>query len=982
MAEANFESLNLEISVRASEAVTQIKDLTDALGGLKKVLGGMGALGSLGQGVENIAKKAEDTAQRVRQATKDIQSAVDQSASSAALPNNFWGATGAVEIEEAADQIEEVQEQIQEEVAQTQEVVHGATEDVAQQLEHVSGVSLEGLKTAFTAALGPIGMVVDAFKLAYKIAMLVVDQFNEFINTIKKFKKVMDGLNERFNPFVGLKKELGYLLSLAKRQILRRAINAAIKAVTEGLKSGVENLAQYDERFSEVVQSFHNAMGLFKNSIGVAVAPIIAYFIPALNSLLAALTNVMNTLARLTALLTGQHTYTVAKSYEDIGDSAGGASSKVKELQRTILGFDEINKLNRPSGSGGGGGGGAGDAISAYETLSVGDWPYSSWGEALLAFLEWLNGTGVPKLRDGLRKIAETVNNFTRNFYEAFTFEGVQEQIAQLGRNVASALNDFLVNGEGNGGINWTDLGNAVGVAIKSLFNFTGNFFRDFDFMGLGSRFAEAFNAALQQITTEDVNNIADTIFGILTSGIQVAIGFLMDANLGDLGFRAGEFLNRIIEGIEKLFGGSTGEKGGPYYSNLEIIANNVAKALVNFFDTVNWAQLFGTLTNIVTSIANGLQTIIKGLMQNKEFMNALRSFVEFVAKTAVQWFITKLKFYMGVGGGLNIWQMLASSVFGNEENPLYESFNINPNELNGFVDGLDEASDAIEGVGDASRTAAAVTKTSAPVISNAVEQVAQNVSISGRNTVNAFRTMTTDSQKPLSDLSKNVGDQFGKVNTSVTDNMSKARTSVSSEAEAMRAYMAQRMNAMSTNAASEAENVRKAVVGKITETKNSLPAFTDVGKNIKDGIIGGMGDFKGKLDEWASQFKKRILDNFLVKSPSRWARDAVGTYISEGIAVGMMDGSRSVEQACAGLKEGISSEFSNMSFVGNVRTGGIDIAGAIGNQVMAGVASMTTNNQQPIVCEVYLDRDKIATAVTRGQRAQNRRYSPTALAY
>jgi len=262
---------------------------------------------------------------------------------------------------------------------------------------------------------------------------------------------------------------------------------------------------------------------------------------------------------------------------------------------------------------------------------------------------------------------------------------------------------------------------------------------------------------------------------------------------------------------------------------------------------------------------------------------------------------------------------------------------------------------------------------------------------------ITASMTKTaTDSAKPVSDLDRSIGSigtaskeaavevqkQTVGASGSVVSFLKSMNTQGTSAAEALRSSMATKMAQMSSNAAGEAENVRKAVVGKITETKNLLPAFTDVGKNIKDGIIGGMGDFKGKLDEWASQFKKRILDNFNIKSPSRWAKEFVGTYISEGIAVGMMDGSRSVEQACAGLKEGISSEFSNMSFVGNVRTGSYDIAGAIGNQVMAGVASMTTNNQQPIVCEVYLDRDKIATAVTRGQRAQNRRYSPTALAY
>lgn len=52
----------------------------------------------------------------------------------------------------------------------------------------------------------------------------------------------------------------------------------------------------------------------------------------------------------------------VADDIGGVGDAAGGATDKVKELRRTIMGFDQINKLADISsaGSGGGGGGGVG----------------------------------------------------------------------------------------------------------------------------------------------------------------------------------------------------------------------------------------------------------------------------------------------------------------------------------------------------------------------------------------------------------------------------------------------------------------------------------------------------------------------------------------------------------------------------------------------------------------------------------------------
>lgn len=877
------------------------------------------------------------------------------------------------------------------------------------------GVSTEAMNEAFAAAVGPITAVVLAIQVAVKVATFLVDQFNEFNKVMKQFVDTAKAINEKFNPFVALKKELESLLALAKRQVMRRAINAVIKSITEGLRSGIENLAEYDEQFSATMESFRNAMGLFKNSIGVAVAPIISYFIPAINALLSALTRAMNTLARLTALLTGQHTYTIAKDYQEIGESAGGASGKVKELQRTILGFDEINKLNGQNGSGSGGGGGAGDSINSYLTEEVGDWPYDSWGEAFLAFVDWLDRTGVPALQTGLDKVAEVVNTFSTNLADMFSYEGVQEAISQLGEDIGEAVNNFFTGDPADGGLNWQEMGRALGQTIKSIFNFAASFLTPLNFFEFGQKIAEFVASAFEQITPEDIQNMAYTLSTPLRAVIGMALGFLTSAPLPDIMEKVGQFVNGLIEAIGKAIGGGTGEKGGKWQSNMQIAANNIANGLASFLATVNWPALFNTLTTLVSGIISGLETILNKLMKDKEFVNAVHQFVDFIINTAVKWFMLKVKAVTGLAGNMSLGRMLGAALFGGTDTSVPDAQFGLPglgiqNIFSALINGSEEATDAVEDLNSA------VSK-GAPTINQYGKSMRDNMSSVTTAAVNAnnavrdntigvsgvtahLSKMATDSSKPTTDTgnaiksvgtaSKDAADEVKKQTIgqtgSVTAFLKTMKVDGSDYADKLGSNIQSKLSTAATKAAESAGAIKKSVVDSVGGAKDAIAQqkWGDVGGMIKAGINSGMTIFQGDLTNWANQFKNEIKRQFNIKSPSRWARDEVGGNIGEGIALGLTDSMSSVEDACSGLKEGITGEFSGMSVLDGVgatmnRNRGVDFATALGNQVMSALATMqTSRSDQPIVCEVYLDRDRIATAVTLGQQNQNRRYSPT----
>lgn len=1057
---ANFESLNFKIGVSASNAATQVKALTSALRGLQTAIKNLGNMGEVGRRMEGVAKKAEETANRVKQATNIVErgaasdpmsglfrgtgtgriSGVEEQAASVADAMSMvrnamssvgadWGGTvreGMARIEEVTEEVggragarfqqsfankidsemgsadtrvyqslgEGISGSFQEAIvhtrtfAQVSKTLGTATEILTPALQG-AGVSAQAFGAAMSAAAGPISLVVLAIQAAVKVATFLADQFKEVVEVCKKVKKAFDKFNEKFNPFVSLRKELESILNLAKRQILRRAINAVIKAVTEGLQQGVQNLAEYDEEFSASIQSMKNALGLFKNSIGVAVAPIIQYFIPALNALLAALTRAMNMIARLTALLTGRHTYTIAKDYQEVADSAGSASGKVKELQRTILGFDEINRLNRDNSSGSGSGSGSGDTISAYETMDVGEWPYDSWGEALLAFTEWIDKTGVPALRKGLGKIATFVNKFSAGLYEALTFDGVQDSISRLGSDIGKTLNNFLNGGAGNGGLNWSDMGRAVGAGIQTALNFAASLVRELDFIALGQSLAEFLNKAVDQVNPED---LADVLFTPIRAAFGLVVGFLSDFDLSAFMGKVGDFVNRIVQNIADMIDD---------VKDWNKVWDNIADGILAFIDRVDWDNLFGTLDTIVNGLFDGLNRVIDKLSKDGRLKTIIHRFIDIAMRIATEWFKLKLRVIFDALEGFSVGGLLMGDPYGGSGAiggmgfgtfGIQDAFERFFHALDSGMSSVEETNEAIATLKGTSASTAAAVSSSGKVIDTAIGGIgtaAKNanttVGTAARGISTEFSNMNVNASKPMREFASTANTQFTNARNSITNNMNTAKNNAVNSAEALRKDLASKMAQVATNTSTNMDSAKSSIVNKLAQAKSQVPSFYDVGANVKNGIINGMGDFKGQLDGWANQFKSQILKNFRIKSPSRWARDEVGAYLSEGIALGM-ENDNSIQEACAGIREGISSEFDSMQFFGGVRQNAsgsrFDIASAIGNQVMAGIASMDNGtNNQPIVCEVYLDRDRIATAVTRGQNAQNRRYSSTALA-
>ena len=129
-----------------------------------------------------------------------------------------------------------------------------------------------------------------------------------------------------------------------------------LKEIAQGITEGTQNLYQWSQAggdlgvFAATMDSLATATLYLKNSIGAVAGQIISILAPAIEWLIDKFVGLLNIINQVIATMTGASTWNKAIKYPiTYGDAAGLANKKAKELRNTILGFDEINRLDDPN---------------------------------------------------------------------------------------------------------------------------------------------------------------------------------------------------------------------------------------------------------------------------------------------------------------------------------------------------------------------------------------------------------------------------------------------------------------------------------------------------------------------------------------------------------------------------------------------------------------------------------------------------------
>lgn len=189
----------------------------------------------------------------------------------------------------------------------------------------------------------------------------------QFADSIKNVQRNVTNVNKATSSIGGgvrgmvdnLKKSSGPLknfIGSLKRIAMYRFLRTIIKSITQGFSEGLKNAYHFSKglngSLAQALDSLSTKSQTMSNQMGAAFGALLQAIMPVVLQIIALITRLMQALSALFAAIGGGQ-YLIAKDVAKGWDEATGGA---KEYKKTLLGFDEINRLDDNSGGGGGGG--------------------------------------------------------------------------------------------------------------------------------------------------------------------------------------------------------------------------------------------------------------------------------------------------------------------------------------------------------------------------------------------------------------------------------------------------------------------------------------------------------------------------------------------------------------------------------------------------------------------------------------------------
>lgn len=310
-------------------------------------------------------------------------------------------------------------------------------------------------------------------------------------------------IGKRISDITG---RVGKLFKQIGRIAFMRAIRAAIRGITKAISEGIGNLYQWsllvDRTFADSMDRIAASAQYLKNSIGAMAAPLIESLAPAIDVVVDKFVNAINVVNQFFAAMTGQNVYTAARKIptEWAENETEKAMKSLKDLKKTILGFDELNVLNKDNRS---------DAQKNGKTVA----DYRNMFE--------------------VRTVESSIANFAKTIRDAFN----SGNWTNIGTIAADKLTGWVNK------IDWAGLGTKLGNGINRLVEVYNGFMSKFEFVNLGAKFAGGFNSLLDTVNwdglgkafTQKLNAIADTIRGFAANFEWGKAGTIFGSTLNSL---------------------------------------------------------------------------------------------------------------------------------------------------------------------------------------------------------------------------------------------------------------------------------------------------------------------------------------------------------------------------------------------------------------------------------------------------------------
>jgi len=372
---------------------------------------------------------------------------------------------------------------------------------------------------------------------------------------IKKFgASIAQNLGSKLTEGV---RKVEQLVNSFGRILMYRAVRSAIKEITASVKEGYENLYRWsrlnDGEFSTSMDRLATEALHVKNALGAALAPVINALVPIVEKLSHAFIEVVNGVNQFLSALTGASTWTMALHTPITYAQAAGkgfdkATKKAKKYKATILGFDEINKLNDNTSSLNG------------DTSGSDELPYGSMFTKKPLSDFWKKWLDTNDWTDLGRLAAQRANKILKDL-DKWILTVARPWALKWSERIATFLNGFVEK------FDWEFLGKTIADGMMVIVDSVNLFFEKFNAKAFGNKIASTIKgwfeniewSAIGRYFANGINFVADTASGFFAEFVRNAEEYGGDLAVA---FRSwvnsihwDEIRNAISDGLRSIAG-------------------------------------------------------------------------------------------------------------------------------------------------------------------------------------------------------------------------------------------------------------------------------------------------------------------------------------------------------------------------------------------------------------------------------------------
>lgn len=308
----------------------------------------------------------------------------------------------------------------------------------------------------FKQIAGGFGVAEDRANLMSKnLTQLVYDTASFFNTTVEESaQKFEAGLAQQSRPL----RRFGYDISMTalREEALAMGIQQTVDTMTRAEKAQLTYIVMMKQSknimgdMARTVITPANALRILnmqwdmtKRTLGNAIIPLVQTLVPYFVALAQAIRHVANSLAALAGFQMPEIDYSkmgtdpvehLEDAFNNLGDSIGGATSKVKEFKNFVMGFDELHIIPTPSS--GGGGGGLDEFGDLFKNLELPQYDF-------LAQLAPMSKK-IEEIREKLISVFEWLFGAIKTLLPLIQSVGIYLVAAFVGQKVLRAFTNFL----------------------------------------------------------------------------------------------------------------------------------------------------------------------------------------------------------------------------------------------------------------------------------------------------------------------------------------------------------------------------------------------------------------------------------------------------------------------------------------------------------------------------------------------------------